>query len=343
VSAAGTAAVTATTKKGTAPATAGTAAATARTAGSTSTSGTGPSTRGTIFLENAEILVQIAHPGHQFILRVHAPRAAAKAEPGTFAHIACDPSVPLRRPLSIMRADRAEGWLEFLYKPMGQGLEKLARRSAGETLSLLAPIGRGFSPDPARPRVVAIGGGVGIPPMVFAADRLRADRRFEPPLVLMGSEVPFPFETVGAARPIGGAPRDASDAIALLEKWGVPSRLASNAPLPGAHRGFVTSLARGILEALGREERDRTQLLACGPEPMLHAVSTLAAELDLPCQIAVEEYMACGVGGCAGCTVLVQAPSGPAMKRVCVDGPVFEAREIYPAAFGAAKHEEQAR
>jgi len=64
------------------------------------------------------------------------------------------------------------------------------------------------------------------------------------------------------------------------------------------------------------------------------ATAKLAAELDLPCQLALEEYMACGVGGCAGCAVRIETPEGPAMKRVCVDGPVFDAREVYPALFG---------
>jgi dihydroorotate dehydrogenase electron transfer subunit len=295
----------------------------------------GAARRGTIFLESAEILAQTAHPGRQFVLRVAAPRAAASAEPGSFAHIACDASVGLRRPLSIMRSNGAEGWLEFLYKPVGAGLEKLARHSRGERIDLLAPIGRGFAPDPTRPRVVAIGGGVGIPPMVFAAERLRDDPRFARPLVLMGSEVPFPFETVAPRLEVPGVPAAASEAIGLLEAWGVPSRLASNAPLTGTYRGFVPALARAHLKSLDPPALRETQLLACGPEAMLEAVARLAAELDLPCQIAVEEYMACGVGGCAGCTVLVQTPAGPAMKRVCVDGPVFEAREIYPAAFAA--------
>jgi dihydroorotate dehydrogenase electron transfer subunit len=65
---------------------------------------------------------------------------------------------------------------------------------------------------------------------------------------------------------------------------------------------------------------------------MLRALADLAREFDVPCQLALEEYMACGVGGCAGCTVLVQTPAGPAMKRVCVDGPVFESRDVFPAA-----------
>jgi len=72
-------------------------------------------------------------------------------------------------------------------------------------------------------------------------------------------------------------------------------------------------------------------LVACGPEPMLRAAAKLAREFGLPCELALEEYMACAVGGCAGCTVLVQTPTGPAMKRVCVDGPVFPANQVYPA------------
>ena len=65
-------------------------------------------------------------------------------------------------------------------------------------------------------------------------------------------------------------------------------------------------------------------------DPYFFPLYELAAEFDLPCQLAVEEFMACGVGGCAGCTIRIQTPDGPAMKRVCVDGPVFDARAVYP-------------
>src|SRR5262245_53357645 len=123
--------------------------------------------RGTVALEDAQIIDQQAFAGNQFVLRVRAPKAARLAAPGMFAHISCDPSVPLRRPLSIMRANAAEGWLEFLYKPKGAGLAKLAERRRDDTLSVIAPIGHGFALDPARPRVLALGGGVGIPPMIF--------------------------------------------------------------------------------------------------------------------------------------------------------------------------------
>ena len=285
--------------------------------------------RGSVFSEEALILSQRAWPGQQFVLRIHAPRAARKARPGAFAHIACDPSVPMRRPLSIMRAAPAEGWLEFLYKPKGQGLEMLGRRQPGELLSVLAPIGHGFTVDPKRPRLLALGGGVGIPPMIFLAEQVLAMRQLRP-LVLMGSEVPFPFELVESRLEVPGATKAATHAVALLEQWGVPSRLASNAGLSGAHRGYITDLARDALQAMTDAQRAETQVFACGPTPMLKAVAKLARDFDLPCQVALEEYMACGIGGCAGCTVLLQTPDGPAMKRVCVDGPVFDARHVYP-------------
>ena len=71
------------------------------------------------------------------------------------------------------------------------------------------------------------------------------------------------------------------------------------------------------------------EIFSCGPHPMLEAVSKLAKDFNLPCQVSLEEYMACAVGGCAGCVVEVQTESGPAMKRVCVDGPVFEAQTVF--------------
>lgn len=285
--------------------------------------------RGTIHLEQAQILSHDHRAGNQHILRVRAPRAARTAEPGTFAHITCDPRIPLRRPLSIMRADADEGWLEFLYKPVGPGLARLAEREPGESVSVLAPIGRGFEFSAERPRVVAIGGGVGIPPMIFVAERLHRDRRFPAPLVLMGSELPFPFDVRPSAIDVPGAPAEASHGMALLEDLEIPSRLASNAGLAGAYAGYVTELARSCLAAEPERLRE-TALLACGPEPMLRAAAALARALDVPCQLALEEYMACGVGGCAGCTVRVETPHGPAMKRVCVDGPVFDSRAVYP-------------
>ena len=150
--------------------------------------------RGTIFVEDAEVLGHAAWPDQQFILTVRAPKVAARARPGTFAHLTCDPDLPMRRPLSIMRADPESGTLEFLYKIVGHGLAQLASKRPGDTLSVMGPIGQPFRPDPARPNALLVGGGVGIPPMVFLAEALRETAA--QPLAILGSEIPFPFDLI---------------------------------------------------------------------------------------------------------------------------------------------------
>ena len=227
-----------------------------------------------------------------------------------------------------MRAHQRKGWLEFLYKPVGAGLEHLKKRTSGETLSLLGPIGNGFTLDPSRPNILAIGGGVGIPPMIFLAESLQSDNHFKV-LVMMGSEVPFPFELSEAEISVSGIPPTTSYSVTLLEKWDTPSRVASKAGYEGCFQGFVTELARIWLLRLSTQELQEVQILGCGPTDMLKATTSLAKDFNLPCQLALEEYMACGVGGCAGCTVLLHTPQGPTMKRVCVDGPVFDAYQVY--------------
>ncbi len=286
--------------------------------------------RGTIFLEDARILEHRAFPGGQFVLRLAAPRCAAAATPGSYVHLPCGPGLPMRRPLSIMRADAAEGWVEVLYKVVGHGLAELALRKPGETLSCLGPIGRGFSPNAARPRLLLVGGGVGIPPIVFLAERIAAGRGYSP-LVLMGSELPFPFEPATSRLPAPGLPAAATKAMPQLESFGVPSRLASLSGFPGCHRGYVTELADAWLASLDGKARSEAEIFACGPHGMLVAIAALARRHGVPCQVSLEENMACGVGGCAGCTVLVRTPGGPAMKRVCVDGPVFDAAAVFAA------------
>lgn len=286
--------------------------------------------RGTIFVEDATVLSQQAFPGRQYVLRLRAPRCAARATAGSFAHVAVDPAIPMRRPLSIMRADAAEGWIEILYKVMGEGLSHLATREAGDTVNLLGPIGQGFRPDPARPLALLIGGGVGIPPMVYLAEvlRERATEGFRP-LAIMGSEIPFPFRARPSTHIVAGMPAGVIAAHPLLEDWGIPSRLTSKAGFPGCHDGYVTDLARAWLATLDAATLRKVEVFSCGPTPMLRAVAALAREFDVACQVSLEEYMACAVGGCAGCTVPVQTPAGPAMKRVCVDGPVFDAYTVF--------------
>jgi dihydroorotate dehydrogenase electron transfer subunit len=284
--------------------------------------------RDTVVLEQAEILAHQAHPGEQYVLRVHAPQIAARARAGSFVHLQCDPQRPLRRPISIMRVDTATGSVEFLYKVLGEGTRLLSARRAGEQLSVLGPIGTTFTAHAERPRPLLMGGGVGMPPMVFLADELRRDNSFKP-FVVLGSEVPFPFTPRPSQFVVPGVPAHVTAAMPLLEDWGVPSRLASRQGYAGCLDGFVTDVARAWLDALDDTQRTEVEVFACGPHPMLEAVAKLAREYALPCQVSLEEFMACGIGGCAGCVVEVRTDSGPAMKRVCVDGPVFDAATVF--------------
>lgn len=276
--------------------------------------------RGTIFSTEAEVLDHTAHAGGQYVTRLRAPDCARTAAAGTFVHVQCAPGIPMRRPLSILRANAAEGWVEVLYKVVGQGLLALAAVKVGDRVGMLGPIGQGFRPDPARPLALLIGGGVGIPPLLFLASVLAHSpgSRFEA-RAFFGSELPLPFEV-----------NTATGTLALLDAAGIPSQLASNAGLPGCQPGFVTDLARGWIAAQAVADRSRMCIYACGPTPMLKATQRVADEFALPSQLCLEEFMACAVGGCAGCVVPVHVDGKRQMKRVCVDGPVFDGAAVYP-------------
>lgn len=274
---------------------------------------------GTIFSVDAEVLQQTAHPGDQYIIRLGAPECARAATAGTFIHVQCTPGIPMRRPLSILRADAAQGWVEVLYKVVGRGLEALTRAEPGDTVGVLGPIGQGFRPDPARPIALLVGGGVGIPPLIFLAELLAHSPgiRWEP-RAFFGSELPFPFDI-----------NTGKGTLTLLDGLGIPSQLASNAGLPGCQPGYVTALARDWIGLQPPADRARMAVYACGPTPMLKAVQKVADEFSLPSQLCLEEFMACAVGGCAGCVVPVQVDGLTQMKRVCVDGPVFDGATVY--------------
>ena len=282
--------------------------------------------RDTIFVEDGEVISTDAFPGEQFIMRIRAPRCAASAQPGNFVHITCDESLPMRRPLSIMRV--GEDWVEILYKIVGHGLRLLSQKKPGDFVSVLGPIGQPFRMSPDRPNIVLIGGGVGIPPMVCIADWLRQDEGSWNPFAILGSEIPFPFELQTSSLAVDGVADDVNSTMPLLESWGIPARLTSLQGYKGCHNGYVTDLADQWLSTRSDDELGKVEIFACGPTPMLRAVADLAARFDLACQVSLEEFMACAVGGCAGCTVKINTPDGEAMKRVCVDGPVFDATTV---------------
>ena len=293
-----------------------------------------PDTRDTIFVENAKILQHQALDADQHLLRLAARATAERALPGSFIHLRCHEDLPMRRPMSIMRADPDAGWIDILYKVHGQGTSRLAGARTGDSIDLLGPIGKPFKLQGYRNIPLLIGGGVGIPPMVFLAEHILKQARTVNPFVIMGSEIPFPFSLRPSKILVEGSPDAAIACMPLLEDWGIASRLTSRQGYPGCYDGFVTDLARHWLAGLAGEQRLQVEIFSCGPTPMLQAVADLAREFSLPCQVSLEEYMACAVGGCAGCTVPVYRNGRLSMQRVCVDGPVFDADEVFPEMVG---------
>ena len=280
--------------------------------------------RGSIQVLDCQILAHYQFEGDQYILTLDSPEIAKATKPGQFVHITVSDSLAMRRPISIMSVDTDNGTFDLLYKVVGEGTRQLAERKIGEVLSIIGPIGNGFElTDKKLP--LLIGGGVGMPPMIAIAQQMK-DTNHDP-FVILGSEVPFPFTP--ELSKIGNPCPNASHTMPLLEEWNVACRLASLQDYEGVFKGYVTDLAREYLDTLSADELSEVEVYSCGPHPMLEAVAKLAKEYGLPCQVSLEEYMACAVGGCAGCVVEVQTDAGPAMKRVCVDGPVFDATTVF--------------
>ncbi|MEK6608386.1 MAG: dihydroorotate dehydrogenase electron transfer subunit [Myxococcota bacterium] len=240
--------------------------------------------------------------GKSFLLRVEDAGELAGCAPGQFAMLRGewdgDPILP--RAMSVMRV-RAGGGADFLMKEVGRGTRLFRDMRAGDRVTILGPLGHPFpAPDAAR-RDVLVAGGVGLAPLLMQAERAAAAGLADHVTLVHGG-------------------RTGEDLVLQddLRATGVALRLATEDGSAGT-RGRVTAALGGIL--------DGATLMACGPTPMLRALHALALERGLPCHLALEETMACGIRACLGCAV-------PAREKpylyVCTDGPVFEAREVWP-------------
>ncbi len=226
---------------------------------------------------------------------VQAPAFAAVAKPGQFAHIYV-PGRTLRRPISICDIDRENGTLRFVFQIRGAGTADLANFEVGDTLDILAPLGRGFTVDPEK-KALFVGGGIGVPPLLGAAKHYGQN-----------ATVAIGF-------------RDKNHVI-LAEDFkaaGCDVRVATDDGSFG-HHGLVVDLIRDVQPDI---------LCACGPMVMLRAVAAFAKENNIHCEISLEERMACGIGACLGCAVELYDENGEIyMGHVCKDGPVFAAERV---------------
>lgn len=261
--------------------------------------------------ELCEVLERRRTGAYQALTLV-APRIAEAARPGQFVHVLAgeDRSFPLRRPFSIHRVERPGpgvglGAVEIVFDVVGAGTRALARLRPHDVVDVLGPLGRAFTPPEEPAGCLLVGGGYGTAPLFFLATELRARR----------CRVDF---VIGAAT--AGRLLDAMEAKRLGHSLTVTTDDGS-----AGRRGLVTDPLAGLLASTGAE-----RVYACGPMPMLAAVSRLAAAAGVPCQVAVEEQMACGTGICFSCVV----PVGDRMARSCLEGPVFDGTAIAWAELG---------
>lgn len=232
------------------------------------------------------------------------------AVPGQFVTLrAQDQDTPLlRRPFSIHRLTVTGGrvtGIEILYRVVGPCTRRFAQLQAGETVNVLGPLGKGFSLPAGCRRVFLVGGGIGVAPLLFLADRFSSTG----------------IDPAGSALFLGG--RTEADLLCrpAFRALGLPVHLSTDDGSVG-HHGVITELIEKKLNT------DRPDLIcACGPPAMLAAIGEIAAKRSIPCQVSIETLMACGLGVCLGCAVdTVDADTG--YHHTCKDGPVFDARRL---------------
>ena len=218
---------------------------------------------------------------------------------GQFLHIACGEGLLLRRPISVcmVQEDEPQDTARVVFEVRGEGTKWLAERRVGDKLNVLGPLGNGFTVTP-NDRLLLVGGGIGVPPLLGQAA-----------FTAKNSTAVLGFRSADRAMLVEDY-RDYCEAVYLCSDDGSLGR-----------HGFVDAQLKDILE----KDKNFTAVLACGPKPMLKNVAKVAAEYGVPCQVSLEERMACGVGACLGCAV--QMADGT-MKHVCKDGPVFDAKEV---------------
>lgn len=235
-----------------------------------------------------------------FSFTVHCPECAELAQCGQFVHIRAE-GFTLRRPISICEIDRQSGTLRFVFVIKGHGTQAIARLNEGDMIDMIAPLGNGFtvSDAPAGKRVIVVGGGIGVPPMLETA------KSCTNVTAILG------FRSYGNIILADEFKEKCDNVIVCTDDGSV------------GEKGLVTApLAREL------EKGDVGAVFACGPLRMLQAVADTANQYGVFCEISLEERMGCGVGACVGCVARIERNGEEKLLRVCKEGPVFNAEEV---------------
>lgn len=230
-----------------------------------------------------------------------AKEIAVQAKPGQFISVySNDKSRVLPRPISICEIDREKGALRIVYRVVGKGTEEFSEAKTGDSFEILGPLGNGFPIEEAKgKKVLMIGGGIGVPPMLQTAKEIEGEA-----IIVSGyrNQDLFLKEELESAGTLFIATEDGS-----------------------------VGTKGNVVDAIRENQIEADLMFACGPKPMLRALKDYALEKGMPCWISMEEKMACGVGACLACVCQskdVDSHSHVHNKRICKDGPVFLSTEV---------------
>lgn len=233
-----------------------------------------------------------------FDMSIEVGSMANEAKPGQFVALySADNSRLLPRPISICGIDKENGTLRLVYRVVGAGTDEFSRMKAGELLPVMGPLGNGFTDKGGR--AVIMGGGIGIPPLLELARSLN-DR----PTVVLGY-------------------RNADTFLA--------DEFAKVADVVIATEDGSKGTKGNVIDAVKAAGISCDVIYACGPTPMLRGIKAYAEENGIEAYISMEEKMACGIGACLACVCKSKETdehTNVMNKRICKDGPVFDAREV---------------
>ena len=262
-----------------------------------------------MFKASAEVIYNKRIKKGYFEIALSAQAIAKTALPGQFVNIKVSEGIEplLRRPLSLHRVEGNKIFL--LYEVLGKGTETLSRRKAGEDLSVLGPLGSGFSLHSTHYALhILVAGGMGTAPLVFLAEKLAKGKT----LVLIGAKTREDILCEEEFRKLGGEVKIATD---------------------DGSRGFKGHVSELLKQELLTIDYGLLTIYACGPKLLLKEISRISLERNIPAQLSLESHMACGIGACMGCAIKVKSQKSKVKtefeyKLVCKEGPVFEANQI---------------
>jgi dihydroorotate dehydrogenase electron transfer subunit len=272
--------------------------------------------------------------------------AFVKARPGQFAEIdlssialppaegiagdlrdAAERKILLRRPFSFcdVSSQRGKTKVEILYCALGPATLRMTTLSAGNSVSVIGPLGNGFRAPAGRRTALLVSGGMGAGPLIHLAKTLAADYPKVEVVAFAGAktrtELPFEKPTDEISQQLGFSLHE-------FARFGIESQLTTDDGSAG-YEGLVTDCFLQWLERRSLSAKD-TIIYSCGPEKMLARMAKIAEDKKIDCQISMERMMACGFGVCQSCAVKckVNGSNQTVYKLCCKDGPVFDAKEV---------------